>query len=181
VKADYKYWKQLAAFAYGSYLDYGNGVVQIREQPAKQLYTDEINELFNYFPFDPDNDDIPMDAVEMIAEYDPEKEVILMIVDAKGQKICMQLSAEKLSVTPLEAYKALYGKFIPGRVYQLVKVIDDIQPGYYIYEREYKAILIFHRAGMDKDGDICQTDEIVRVHLDYRDWFLETEMKVRIE
>src|ERR1035437_9383776 len=149
---DYKYWKQLAAFSYGSYLEKGCGAVQIKEQPAQPFSPANLDEHFKYVPFDPDKDDIPMDAVEMIVGYKPEKEVILMITDTKGQTICLQLSAEKLGITPLEAYKALHGKFVPGQVYQLVKVIDDVQPGYYIYEREEKAMLVFCRIGMD-DGE----------------------------
>ena len=35
MKPDYKYWKQLAAFAYGYYIDYGDGVVQIKEKPSQ--------------------------------------------------------------------------------------------------------------------------------------------------
>ena len=177
---DYKYWKQLAAFAYGSYLDYGDGVVQIKEQPAQPFSPANLDEHFKYIPFDPDNEEIPTDAVEMIAGYKPEKEVILMITDAKGQTICLQLSAEKLGITPLEAYKALHGKFVPGHVYQLNKPIDDVQPGYYIYEREDKAMLIFCLMGMDDDeGDACRTDKMIKVHLDYKNYFVPTEMNVQ--
>ena len=79
----------------------------------------------------------------------------------------------------LEAYKALHGKFVPGQVYQLVKVIDDIQPGYYIYEREDKAMLIFCLMGMDDEGDACRTDKIIKVHLDFKDYFTTTEMNVQ--
>ena len=170
----------MAAFAYGSYLDYGDGVVQIKEQPAQPFSPANLDEHFKYIPFDPDNEEIPMDAFEMIAEYDPEKEVILMIMDAKGQTVCLQLSAEKLGCTPLEAYKALHGKFVPGQVYQLNKPIDTIQPGYYIYEREDKAMLIFCLMGMDDDaGDICRTDKTIKVHLDFKDYFMPTEMNVQ--
>ena len=101
-----------------------------------------------------------------------------MITDSKGQTICLQLSAKKLGIIPLEAYKALHGKFVPGQVYQLVKVIDDVQPGYYIYEREDKAMLIFCLTGMDDEGDACRTDKTIKVHLDFKDYFVPTEMNV---
>ncbi|MCX6259204.1 MAG: hypothetical protein NTW49_15085, partial [Bacteroidia bacterium] len=110
------------------------------------------------------------------------KEVILVITDAKGQTICLQLTANKLGCTPLDAYKALHGKLVSGQVYQLVKPIDGIQTGYYIYEREEKAMLVFCRAGMDEDeGEICLSKEVIRVHLDFKDYFVGTEMKVRVE
>ena len=96
----------------------------------------------------------------------------------KGEKICLQLSAEKLGCTPREAYKALHGKFVPGQVYQLVKPIDGVQTGYYIYEREEKAMLVFCLMGMDDEGDACRTDKTIMVHLDFKDYFAPTEMKV---
>jgi len=182
MQPDHKYWMHLAAFAYGSYLDYGDGVVQIKEWHDQPFSPADLDKHFKYIPCDFETDNMPLEAVEMIVDYDPEKEVILLIEDLKGDKVCLQLSAEKLGITPLEAYKALHGKFVPGAVYKLSKVIDAIQPGYYIYEREEKALLIFARAGMDDDeGEICQTKEIVRVHLDFKDYFLPTDLKIRVE
>jgi len=182
MKHDIRYWKMLAAFSYASYLEHGDGAVLIKEQPSQPFSPADLDKHFQYIPFNPDNDDLPMDAVEMITEYDPEKEVILMIVDAKGQTVCLQLSAEKLGVTPLEAYQAIHGKFVPGAVYQLTQAIDAVQPGYYIYEREEKASLVFCRMGMDEDeGDVCKTDEVIRVHRDFRDYYIATQMKVGVE
>ena len=178
---DIKYWKMLAAFSYASYLEHGDGAVLIREKPSQPFSAADFEKYFKYVPFDPKNDELPLDAVEMITEYDPEKEVILMIVDAKGQTVCLQLSAQKLGCTPLEAYKALHGKFVPGQVYQLGKPIDTIQTGYYVYEWEEKAMLVFCLMGMDDEGDACRTDKVVRVHRDFRDYFVPTEMKVGVE
>lgn len=178
MKADTKYWKHLAAFAYRSYLDFGDGVVLIKEQPSKPFSPADLEKQFQYIPFDPDKDDIPMDAATMIVDYDPKKEVILMITDAKGDTLCLQLTAEKLGITPLEAYKELHGKFVPGRLYKLGKVIGDVHPGYYVYEREEKAMLVFCLMGLDDDGDTCRTDELIKVHRDYRDYFMPTEMRI---
>lgn len=116
----------------------------------------------------------------MITEYDPKTEVILMIVDAKGQTICLQLTAQKLGITPLEAYKDLHGKFIPGQVYKLTETIDNIQPGYFIYERKDKILLVFCRLGMEKDEcDLCETQETIKVHLDFGELFTAMEINVR--
>lgn len=73
----------------------------------------------------------------------------------------------------------MHGKFIPGQVYQLNKPIDGVQTGYYVYEREDKAMLIFCLMGMDDDGDACRTEKIVKVHQDFRDYFTPTEMNVQ--
>ena len=43
-----------------------------------------------------------------------------------------------------------------------------------------KLYFFFARAGMEEDeGDLCRTDEIIKVHCDFRDYFLPTEMKIR--
>jgi len=178
---DTKYWRHLASFAYASYLDYGDGVVQIKEWSAQPFSPVNLEEHFKYIPCDFETDNMPLEAAGMVAEYDPEKEVILIIEDLKGQKLCLQLSAEKLGCTPLEAYKALHGKFVPGQVYQLIKPIDGVQTGYYVYEREEKAMLVFCLMGMDDEGDACRTDKTIKVHLDFKDYFVGTEMKITAE
>jgi len=182
MQPDAKYWKQLAAFGYGSFLEKGIGAVLIKENPTHQFSATDLQKYFQYIPCDAKDDKLPPEMDEMVNDYDPEKEVILMITDAKGQTICLQLTAQKLGITPLEAYKAEHDKFAPGRVYKLEKVINDIQPGFYIYEGEEKALLVFCQIGMDDDeGDICRTKEIIKIHCDYRDYFLQTEMKIRVE
>jgi hypothetical protein len=36
--------------------------------------------------------------------------------------------------------------------------------------------------GMDDDaGDICRTDKTITVHLDFKDYFVGTEMKISVE
>jgi len=182
VQPDIKYWKKLAAFAYASYLEKSFGAVLIKQDTSQPFSAATLDKHLQYIPFDPDKDDIPLDAVEMITEYDPEKELVLMITDSKGQTICLQLSAEKLGITPLEAYKEIRGKFVPGQVYQLKEKIENISTGYYIFNGEEKTLLVFARAGMEEDeGDLCRTDEIIKVHCDFRDYFLPTEMKIRAE
>lgn len=182
MQLDIKYWKQLAAFAYESFLEHGDGVVLIKEKPSQSFSSADLDKYFQYIPFDPDNEEIPLDGVAMIVKYKPEKEVILMITDATGQTVCLQLSAEKLGITPLEAYKEAHCKLVPGQVYKLDKLIRNVKPGYYIFEKEDKAMLIFCRVGMDGDeGGICRTDKIIKVHLDFRDYFTTTEMNVRVE
>ena len=177
-----RYWKELASFSYASYLEKGFGAVQIKENPKQQFSPADLDKYFQYVPFDADNDKLPPEMAEMVDDYDPEKEIILMIEDAKGEKVCLQLTAQKLGITPLEAYKESRGKFVPGLVYKLDKAIGDVQPGYYIFEREEKAMLIFSVMGMDEDeGDACRTDKTIKVHLDFRDYFAPTEMNVRAE
>lgn len=182
MQPDIKYWKQLAAFAYESFLEHGDGVVLIKEKPSQTFSSADLDKYFQYIPFDPDNEEIPLDGVAMIVKYDPKKEVILMITDANGQSVCLQLSAQKLGINPLEAYKEAHRKLVPGQVYKLEKPIGDIQPGYYVFEKEEKAMLVFCQMGMDEDeGNACRTDKIIRVHLDFKDYFLQTEMKIKVE
>lgn len=181
MQPDTKYWKQLAAFAYSSYLEYGNGVVRIKEKPSQPFSPANLDKHFQYIPFDPENEEIPQDAVKMIKKYNPKKELVLMNTDAKGQTVCLQLTAKKLGITPLEAYRALHGKFVPGNIYKLYKPIDDIQTGYYVYEREEKGMLIFCLVRMDDEGDAFRTDKTIRVRLDFKDFFVGTEMKVSVE
>lgn len=179
---DHKYWMHLAAFAYSSFLDYGDGVVEIKEWHDQPFSPAELEKHFKYIPCDFETDNMPIEATGMIVDYDPKKEVVLVITDAKKQSLCLKLTAEKLGCTPLEAYKALHGKFVPGQIYQLHKPIDGVQPGNYVFEKEEKAMLIFCRMGMDDDeGDACRTKEVIKVHQDFRDYFVGTEMKVRVE
>ena len=177
-----KYWKQIAAFAYSSFLEKGFGSVQIKENPKQQFAPADFEKYFKYIPFNPDNDSLPPEMAEMVDDYDPEKDVILMLTDANGQTICLQLSAEKLGITPLEAYKESHRKLVSGSVYKLEKPIGDVQTGYYVFERKDKAMLIFCLMGMDDDeGDACRTDKTIKVHLDFRDYFVPTEMKISAE
>lgn len=84
MQPDIKYWKQIAAFAYESFLEHGDGVVLIKEKPSQAFSSADLDKYFQYIPFDPDNEEIPLDGVAMIVKYKPEKEVILMITDVTG-------------------------------------------------------------------------------------------------
>jgi len=179
---DIKSWKKIAAFAYASYLEKSFGAVVIKENKSQLFSAATLDKHLQYVPFDPDNTDIPLDAVDMLVEYDPEKELVLMIEDKNGEKVCLQLSAEKLGITPFEAFKEIHGRLVPGQVYQLKEMIGNIYPGYYVFNGEEKTSLIFCRLGMNNDeGEICRTDEIIKVHCDFRDYFVATEMKIRVE
>ncbi len=48
-----KYWKQLAAFSYGSYREHGDGAVLIKEQPGQSFSSADLDKYFRYIPFDP--------------------------------------------------------------------------------------------------------------------------------
>lgn len=179
---DIKYWKKIAAFSYASYLEKGLGAVVIKQNTSQPFSAASLDQHLQYVPFDPDNMEIPLDAVDMLVEYDPETELVLMIEDANGQKVCMQLTAHKLGISPYEAFKEIHGTLVPGQVYQLREKIENIYPGYYVFNGEEKTSLIFCRLGMNNDeGDICRTDEIIKVHCDFRDYFFAIEMKIKVE
>lgn len=64
MQPDIKYWKMLAAFSYASYLEHGDGAVLITEKPNQPFSAADFDKYFKYVPFDPDNDDLPMDAAQ---------------------------------------------------------------------------------------------------------------------
>ena len=60
------------------------------------------------------------------------------------------------------------GRFAPGQILRLKDLINDIEPGLFIFLRQEKNQMVLSRAGLDDDeGEICETNEIVRVHIDF--------------
>ena len=50
---------------------------------------------------------------------------------------------------------------------KLTRLIDDVEPGFYIYLRREGAWLVLCRAGLDEMDELCATDKTARVHLPY--------------
>ena len=73
MQPDTIYWKQLATFAYGSYLEKGCGAVQIKEIFSQQFSPANLNKYFQYMPYNADDDKFPVEMAEMVSSYKPEK------------------------------------------------------------------------------------------------------------
>ena len=162
-------WRKIASYAYVSFREAGCGAVLVRQVDSANPSEAELLTDLEYVPWDPQNDLFPDGADAMIDEYDPEKEVVLMIVNAENEGLCLQLSSEKLGCTPLSAYRDEYGPYhyLPGDYLKLTRLIDDVEPGFYIYLRRERAWLVLCRAGLDEMDELCATDKTVRVHAEF--------------
>jgi hypothetical protein len=95
------------------------------------------------------------------------------MVDAKGKAARLTLTAQKMGATPKQlfekAVKTLqHVPVVPGTVVGLLHSIGNIEPGYFVFLGEEKSEMLLSRAGEDEDGDIVVTDEVHRVHVDFR-------------
>jgi len=158
------------------YLKEGYGCCVIRE-PTKVIEEDNIEDLLKYIPYEINSDKIPLEAIDMIQNYDPQKELILVVKDKLEKMLAIQLTVQQLGLTPKEAYRTWsrahgFGVLIPGELVFLKETAQNIQPGHYIYLARDGAFMTFCRAGIDDDEDeVVRTDDFLKCHCDYEECF----------
>ena len=138
---------------------------------------DIIEDLLEYIPYEIKSDKIPPEAIDMIQNYDPQKELILVVKDKSEKILAIQLRAQQLGLTPKEAYRVWsrrngMGTLIPGELVCLKNTAQDIQPGHYIYLNRDRAFMRLCRVGLDDDeGEMTTTEDIVKCHIDFEQLF----------
>ena len=143
-----------------------------------------VEASLTYVPYCEETDLLTPEIVDMIQEYDPDRECVLAIVDSAGKAFCLTLNAqEHMGSTPKQLFEETIKKqqhvpVVPGTLIRLKEPVHDIDPGWFVFLGEEKSDMILSRAAEDEDGDILPTDEIHRVHVDYRDAVEVTEILV---
>ena len=173
-----QFLQHLSVVAFSGYLHVGCGCVAISEleniNSAKA-----IENLLEYIPYQSDSENIlvPPNAVDMIQNYDPQKEFILVVKEKSEKMLSIQLRAQRLGSTPKEAYRSWsrqngLGALIPGELVCLKETAQDISPGHYIFLNRDRAFMKLCRVGLDDDeGEITTTNEFVKCHCDYEECF----------
>ncbi|NUQ38586.1 MAG: hypothetical protein HUU23_12490 [Caldilineales bacterium] len=88
-------WKRIAAAAWAGYLNDGRGIVRI---VAAQSNAPQDRPLVYYQPLAAG---VEGDEMELARSYDPNREVVVCIVDAAGRHTCR---ASHLELTPPTVY-----------------------------------------------------------------------------
>jgi hypothetical protein len=70
---------------------------------------------------------------------------------------------------------------LPGIVVRLKDCVGDIEPGWFVFLGEEKSDMILSRAGEDEDGDVVATEEVHRVHVDFRDALEVTVISISLQ
>ena len=74
----------MATFAYGAYLEHGFGAVIFTQGKFRTHGDDRVEASLTYEPYSAESDLLPAEVVDMIQDYDPERECILAMVDSAG-------------------------------------------------------------------------------------------------
>jgi hypothetical protein len=169
-----EFWKRIACFGFAGHLRKGIGCVVIRE--PQQGVSKPADSILEYVRYEAENPEIPAEAIAMLDQYDPSKEVVLLITDKAGKTLALQLTAHRLGCTPIDAYREWskaerMGRFIPGEVLRLRDPIDGMIEAHYVFLNRDGIWMKLCRAGLDDDDEVCTTDEQFRVHSDFEDSF----------
>ena len=173
---DKTFLQHLSSYAFMQYLKEGYGYCVIKES-TEVIEEDNIEDLLEYIPYEINSDKVPLEAIDMIQNYDPQKELILVVRNNSQEMLAIQLTVQQLGSTPKEAYRTLIrqnrmGALIPGEVVSLKETVQDIQPGHYIFLTRDGAFMEFCKAGIDDDEDeIVRTDKTVKCHIDFEECF----------
>lgn len=167
---DDKTLRKISALAFSGYLTRGRGCVDISHPDDCGIIT---SDFLNYLT--PNDKAFPENAKEMM-EYDTEKELVLSIKDKSGKQSLFLLTYSQLKTTPIDSYREWsrqngQGRWIPGEVLMLKEDVCDLKAQNYIYLMRLKNRMELCVAGKDMYGDICRTDQIFRLHIDFEDKF----------
>lgn len=176
------FYQRIAEFAFDSYLKYDRGAVVINQGRFETTPTG-VNATAAYIPYDEDIPSLAIDIREQLGNYDPHKECILCMVDAKGKGAIVTLDADDIGSTPETLYrdklKQLLGvPFFPGAILRMTDDIGEHEPGYVIYWETTKAMMRLARAKLTPSGDIVATDDEFEIHMDFVSAFEDTGKNV---
>ena len=58
-----------------------------------------------------------------------------------------------------------------GQILRLCETVQGIPPGFYVFLGEALVTAKLCLVGEDKDGDLCKTDQYMKVHIEFLDLF----------
>lgn len=92
--------KKIVSLGFAGYRSKGVGCVILKE-PATLTYTEVPEELLSYMPYRRDDRDFPFEAAAMMKNYDPLKEVVLVVIDRTAKTLVLKLTAQQAGVGPM--------------------------------------------------------------------------------
>ena len=166
--------RQVSIFAYSEYVRHQRGVVLIAEGGFCKHPDGSVEATLTYVAHQEEPELLPPEAIQMVQDYDPERESVLAMMETTGKATCITLTAQDTGTTPKRLFEeaikqSQHVPIMPGTVVRLHHAISGIEPGWFVFLGEDKAELALARAGEDDDGEIVPTDEVHRVHVDFRD------------
>ncbi len=183
----YEFQKQLALFSYSSFLDHGIGVVSIQQEQYSQHPDGSVDAYLKYVPYALAPDLFPSEIIEQMNEYDPDTEFVISIMASSGEATIATVKGEVVGLTPESLWRAAMkdkGKIslVPGQVVELMEHAADIDPGWYVFERQEGGWLYLSVVGMDEDeGDMIAMEDKVKLHIDFAELLRRTNINVNDE
>jgi hypothetical protein len=58
-----------------------------------------------------------------------------------------------------------------GQILRLFEIVQGIRPGFYVFLEEGLVTAKLCVVGEDEDGDLCMTDQIMKVHIEFLELF----------
>ena len=177
-----QFYRQVAVFARCSQLQYGVGAVFIREGRFRKSASGSIEASVDFVHWS-DDAGFPTEVTEMINEYDPKLQCVVVILSDDGSATCLTLKGRDLGATPDKLFREAlaegqYTPFVPGSLLRLTNPIGEIQPGWFVYMGESGNLMALARAGEDEDGDMVPTEETHLIHVEFFDWFRDEQINV---
>lgn len=168
-------WAGAAAFAYASYLKEGRGAVMIKRMPRpedERMPFDQPDDFFLYAPKDVLGNVFPNCHAGAIDRYNPETEMILLVLDTVKSGTCLKLTGQNMGITPMEAVARKDGRkeIKPGQLLKLARPVEGLSDGAYLYLGRNGAWLNLRPAGKGQ-GTAQNRRQTVRVHCDFESCF----------
>jgi hypothetical protein len=99
------FYRQVAVFAYASYINEGRGTVVIQKSAFITLHDGRIEAHLQYIRQGESSEFVPSKVSEQINLYNPEKECVLTMIDEKGEAAVITLSSDRIGMTPRKAFE----------------------------------------------------------------------------
>ena len=178
------FYRQVATFAYASSIQHGFGAVVVTEGEFGTYGDGRVAANLEYVSYSLDAD-LPSSVMALIEDYDPELECVFAMVDGTGEATCVTLTARQTGATPKrlfeEAIRARqHVPVLPGTVVRVTDWTAGIDPGLYVFLGEQRSEMALSLVGEDEAGNIVATDDIHRVHVDFRDSLEVTGIKINL-
>jgi hypothetical protein len=177
-----EFHRRIAVFAYASYTEDGRGCVLLHQNQFTRHRDGKIEATVVYAPATEANA-LPPECRDRIAAYDPSVECVFATIDPTNQALVITLGAREIGTTPKRLYEAAmlqdrHVPFVAGSVLMLRDSACGLAPGYYVFIEERKAHMVLRRVEEDAEGELVGGNVTHRVHVDFRDAFKGTGVKV---
>ena len=190
-------YREIAGFAYESFLREGAGLVVVREGDFVRHPDGSVEAPLEYLPMGEGESvelgksvesgksvelGVRASMPEAVSAYDPRRECVFGMVDASENWTIVTLTAGKLGATP----EAILGDrlsrelgipFLPGSLLRMGEEIGENEPGYCVFLYPDGTEMVMQRVVDDEAGGFVLTDERYRVHVDYLSVFVDTKIR----